>query len=255
MSRSALVLFLLLIGAGPAAAHFTILLPAAATASRGQAVTVLVRWGHPFEHELFDAVPPRSFAVVAPDGTRTDLLPRLEKDPNLTKAAGYRVRFTPEQRGDYTFVLVSPPRWLEEDEEFVQDTAKVVLHVQAQKGWDAAAGEAFELVPLTRPYGWPAGTVFQAQARLEGRPLAGALVEVERYNAAPPKELPPEEQITRTVKTDPNGVLTCTLTEPGWWCVTAQHVAGKQERNGQAYPVRRRSMLWVFVGGAVQTDK
>ena len=51
--------------------------------------------------------------------------------------------------------------------------------------------------------------------------LARALVEIERYNAVVPKELPPDEQITRTAKTDPNGIFTCTLTEPGWWCLAA----------------------------------
>src|SRR5207248_3223291 len=110
----------------------------------------------------------------------------------------YSLRFTPAHRGDYVFVLQTPPIWLEEDEVFVQDTVKVVLHVQAQKGWDAAVREDFEFTPLTRPYGLEPGMVFQAQlgARPSG-PATGVPVEVERYNAAPPKELPPDEQITR----------------------------------------------------------
>ncbi|HZT79168.1 MAG TPA: DUF4198 domain-containing protein, partial [Gemmataceae bacterium] len=79
------------------------------------------------------------------------------------------------------------------------------------------------------------------------QPLAGALVEVERYNTAAPKELPPDEQITRAVKTDPNGVATCTLTDPGWWAVTALNPGGAREREGKQYPVVRRATLWVFV--------
>ncbi len=72
-------------------------------------------------------------------------------------------------------------------------------------------------------------------------------MEIERYNPTPPKELPPDEHITRTVKTDPSGVATCTLTEPGWWCLTAQRDAGKMEHNRKSYPVRQRTTLWVFV--------
>src|SRR5205085_632150 len=128
------------------------------------------------------------------------------------------LRFTPEQRGDYVFVLTSPPIWMEEDQEFLQDAVRMVLHVQAQAGWDTPAERNFEMLPLTRPYGLQAGMVFQAQVthrRERGLRPARTLVEIERYNPAPPAVLPPDEFITRTARTDPNGVVTCTLTEPG----------------------------------------
>jgi cobalt/nickel transport protein len=103
------------------------------------------------------------------------------------------------------------------------------------------------MAPLTRPYGLQPGLTFQAQVLAGGKPLAGALVEVEHYNAAPPKELPPDEQITRTAKTDPSGVVTATLTEPGWWCLAAGRDGGTREHDGKPFPVRQRSILWVFV--------
>ena len=59
--------------------------------------------------------------------------------------------------------------------------------------------------------------------------------------------MPADEHITRTAKTDPNGVVTCTLTEPGWWCITAQRDGGKKERDGKSYPVKQRATMWVFV--------
>jgi cobalt/nickel transport protein len=248
--RPALALALAGLVAGPAPAHFNMLLPQAAAARKGEPVTVLYQWGHPFEHQLFDAPPPRSAFVLAPDGKRTDLVPSLEKVtvPGEGKdVTAYRGRFTPGQRGDFALVLETPPIWMPEEEEFFQDTVKAVLHVQAQNGWDAVAGADFELVPLTRPYGLQPGMVFQAQALAGGKALTGSLVEVERYHAAPPKELPPDEQVTHTAKTDPNGVITATLTEPGWWCLTARRDGGTREHEGKAYPVRRRSTLWVFV--------
>jgi uncharacterized GH25 family protein len=262
--RPALVLTALVLLVRPLPAHFHMLLPEPASAQRGKPVTILFQWGHPFEHQLFDAPAPQSVVVLAPDGRRTDLTKSLEKitvPAGEKKAAAYRLRFTPEQRGDFVVVLNSRPVWMEEEKEFYQDTVKVILHVQSQQGWDAAAGQEVEMVPLTRPYGLRPGMVFQAQAlvRAEGaipteaaavkqKPLAGVLVEVERFNPAPPKELPPDEQITRTVKTDPNGVATCTLTEPGWWCLTAQTDGGRLRHEGKPYPLRRRATLWVFVG-------
>jgi cobalt/nickel transport protein len=235
----------------PLQAHFGILQPQSALAPRDKPVSFLYTWGHPFEHQLFDATRPESVVVLAPDGKRTELGRAVEKTtiatPEKKNVTAYRFQFTPGQRGDFTFVLTAAPLWMEAEREFYQDTVKVVLHVLAQRGWDNPVGRGFELVPLTRPYGLQPGMVFQAQALVDGKPLAGAMVEVERYNPAPPKVLPPDEQITRRVKTDPNGVLTCTLTEAGWWCVTAERDGGQRERGGKKYPLRQRTTFWVFV--------
>ena len=175
-------------------AHFNMLFPESASVKRGEPVTLIYQWGHPFEHQLFDAPKPERLLVLAPDGKKTDLTKSLEKIEKETadkkKIAAYRLRFTPEQRGDYTFLLSTPPIWMKEDSEFLQDTVKVVLHVQTQKGWDAWFDEKLELSPLTRPYGLQAGMVFQAQALREGKGLAGTHVEIERYNDKPPATLP-----------------------------------------------------------------
>src|SRR5262249_37429843 len=141
----------------------------------------------------------------------------------------------------------TPPIWMEDEQEFLKDNVKAVLHIQAQKGWDAPLGHDFEILPLTRPYGLQPGMAFQVQAVADSKPLAGALVEVERYNPTPPKELPADEHITRTARTDPNGTVICTLTEPGWWCITAQRPHGRLEHAGKEYPVRHRASLWVNV--------
>ena len=69
--------------------------------------------------------------------------------------------------------------------------------------------------------------------------MPGALVEIEHYHAAPPKTIPADEFCTRTAKTDPNGVVTGTLTDPGWWCLAAAADGGdegtrRQELSGSA---------------------
>ncbi len=234
-----------------APAHFNILLPDKPSAKKGETVTFTYQWGHPFEHQLFDAPVPQSVFVRAPDGNISELDKILEKATEGTKPTAYHFSFTPQQRGDYIFVLKTPAIWMEESQEYLQDTVKVVLHVQAQKGWDAPAlrgpRDSFEIVPLTRPYGLQPGMVFQAQAQLVEKGLPGAMVEIEPYHPEPPKELPPDEHITRIAKTDPNGVVTCTLPDWGWWCLTAQRDGGKKAREGKDYPVRQRTTLWVFV--------
>jgi cobalt/nickel transport protein len=240
----------LCLGITSAQAHYNMLMPERHSVKRGESVTLLYQWGHPFEHQLFDAPPPEKILVVSPDGKMIDLTKRLEKVIAVAAQAktAYRLHFTPEERGDYVFSLVTPPIWMPEDQLFYQDTVKVVLHVQAQKGWDAAADLPFQFTPLTRPYGLQPGMVFQAEVDHRHSPKAETLlVEVEHYSPSPPQVVPPDEQITRTMKTDSNGVATCTLTEPGWWCITVRRDAGKLEHQGKSYPVRQRATLWVFV--------
>jgi len=234
-----------------ASAHFHMLLLSSPSAKKGEPVTLNCQWGHPFEHQLFDMPAPQSLVVLAPDGKKSDLTKTLDKvalpGADGKKVTAYRASFTPADRGDYVFVLTAGPVWMEEEKEFYQDTVKAVLHVQAQKGWDASAGSAFELAPLTRPYGLLPGSVFQAQALFDGKAMGGAPVEIERYNATAPKELPPDEFVTRTARTAPDGVLTTTLPEPGWWCLTVSRDGGTREREGKKYPVRQRTTFWVHV--------
>jgi cobalt/nickel transport protein len=230
----------------PAVAHYNMLLPSAASGKKGEAVTFTYQWGHPFEHQLFDAPKPEKIDVRAPDGKIQDLTSSLEKVAlpvgEGKSVTGYRFPFTPEQRGDYVFLLKLPPIFMEEDGEFIHDIVKVVYHVQAQKGWDAALGDGLELLPLTRPYGLEPGMVFQVQT------IPSAHVEIESYHAAPPKSLPPDEQITRVVRADRSGVATGTLTEPGWWCLTTTALErGKRKHGDKELPVRQRSTRWVFV--------
>jgi uncharacterized GH25 family protein len=59
--------------------------------------------------------------------------------------------------------------------------------------------------------------------------------------------------MTLSLKTDENGVATCTLPEPGWWAITATRKFNQfqqpatQERDGKPYPIVERATLWVHV--------
>jgi cobalt/nickel transport protein len=231
------------------------LLPDKPSVKKGETVTFTYQWGHPFEHELFDAPTPERLVGLAPDGKKNDLTKSLEKIAISAgadkKVTAYRFKFTPEQRGDYVFLLQTPLIWMEEEGKYLEDTVKVVLHVQAQKGWDAKSEGEFELLPLTRPYGLQPGMVFQARLSIPPDDVRIKTVtnpvEFERYNPSTPASLPPDEQITRTAKPDPNGTVTATLTEAGWWCVTAGSDTGQISRDGKRVGKTLRTTLWVFV--------
>src|SRR5437870_2385207 len=102
----------------PAHAHVTMLLPSAPAAKKGEEVTFTYQWGHPFEHQLFDAPRPSKVVVLTPGSVDKkaparviDLAGRLQKAERTgaegTPVTVWQFRFTPEERGDYVFLLTS----------------------------------------------------------------------------------------------------------------------------------------------------
>lgn len=229
-----------------ASAHYHMLLPDKHSVKADTAVTFSYQFGHPFEHELFDTAEPEAVFVVAPDGTKTDLKKTLTKTTadgvDGKKVTGYEFKFTPAKRGDYVFVAVSPEVKVEGEKLPLKDVAKVVLHVQTQNGWDNIAADEkapFDLQPLTRPYGLTPGTAFYVDVLdSDSKPVRRCAVEVERYNPTPPKELPADEFVTRTGRTSRTGTAVATLSEAGWWAITAVK-DGEKAQN--------RVTLWVHV--------
>jgi cobalt/nickel transport protein len=238
-------------------AHYTMLLPQTPMAMKGDKVAFLYQFGHPFEHELFDAPRPTKVEAKLPDGKMVDLTSKLEKfkKPGVDgkDVAAFRFNFTPEQRGDHWFILHTQSIWMEESKQFYRDVVQVVLHVQTQNGWDAPPLEPYRMVPLTRPYGILPGMAFQGKVVRPKEDLMlnkgirpKSMVEIERYNPQRPKEIPPDELVTFKAVTN-DGVFTCTLTEPGWWCMTTERDGGKEIHNAEEYPVRQRVTMWVHV--------
>jgi cobalt/nickel transport protein len=249
-------------------AHYNMLLPDKAWATKGDKITFTYQFGHPFEHELFDAPEPRAVFGILPDG-KTQKIEKLNKialrGADGKKVTAFRFAYEPAMRGDHTVILQTPPIWMEESKDFVQDTVKAVLHVQTQKNWDAdprrdqLLGSKLKMIPQTRPYGLLPGMVFQARVWKESPagssslpqfgPHDGTQVEIERYNPAEMKDPPPDELVTFKTKTDPNGIFTFAFPQPGWWCMTAaRQEPGRQwKEGGTEGPVRERTTLWIHV--------
>ena len=73
-----------------ARAHYNMLLPEKQSVKRGEPVTLLYQWGHPFEHQLFDAPAPQKVLVFSPDGKVTDLTTKLENGGGPLRAMANR---------------------------------------------------------------------------------------------------------------------------------------------------------------------
>lgn len=256
----------LLLICGPAAAHFHTYWPQVegCYGKPGEAVTWKYFWGHPFEMIVYDAAPPKFF-VKTPQGKKEPVKAKeiafTDQSTNQPRKA-YELEFKPAGPGDYYLCLEAEPYFIPEEKVFWQDYVKQIWHVMAQKGWDKPVGLEVEIVPLTRPYGWPAGAVFQAQALFKGKPLKNTKVEIEKFNGfyVPKDKLPKdrlgednEPLLTRVTKTDGQGYLTFTLDSPGWWVVMVGAEDGKKTHEGKSYPVEKRGCLWLYAEPAPAT--
>ncbi len=261
--RSAFLLAVVavLLSCGTALGHFHTFWPDSPNCygRLGEKITYQYFWGHPYEMVLFDAEEPTLY-VVTPDGGKETIVPApVEmKDPETGgMRRAFAFAYTPESLGDCWIVLEAPAYAIEEEDEAVQDYVKQCIHVMAEQGWDRPVGLPIELVPLTRPYGLEAGFAFTAQALLDGKPLAGATVEIEKFNgfhvgedALPEDQFGTEDvpMITRVAKTDAHGYVTYTLDEPGWWMISVSSESGTVTAGGKEYPRVLRGGLWVHVG-------
>jgi len=246
--------------AGAAAAHFQVFWPQVegCYGKPGEPVKWQYFWGHPFEMIIYDAQPPKFF-VKTPLGKKEAVALKEISLPDQASGQArkaYELEYKPAAPGDYYLCLESQPYYIQEEKVFWQDFVKEVWHVMAQKGWDKPVGLEVELVPLTRPYGWPSGAVFKAQALFKGKPLKNAQVEIEKFNGfyVPKDKLPKdrlgednEPLMTRTLKTDNQGYLTCTLDTPGWWVMGVSVEDGKKSHEGKPCLVEKRGCLWVYV--------
>lgn len=251
---------------GSAWAHFHTFWPqvAGCYGKPGEAVKWRHFWGHPYEMIIYDT-PPVKFFIQTPDGKKDQVAVKeisLTDQESGQARRAHEIEYQAKAPGDYYLCLEAQPYFIPEEKLFWQDYAKEPWHVMAQKGWDQPVGLEVELVPLTRPYGWPTGSVFRVQARFKGKPLKGAAVEIEKFNGLfvskdkLPRDRFGEENeplMTRTLKTDSQGYLTCTLDSPGWWVIAVSVKDGQTTREGKSYPVEKRSYLWVCVEPAPST--
>lgn len=232
---------------GIASAHFTMIFPSDSEdtiwdvtpedyiAERGETKTVYVMWGHPYEHISFDMASVPEVSVTKPDGTVEQLtaeqisVDSMDEDGNPGTFVAYKASFTVDQKGDSVVAV----KYEDEGENLI-DCTKAVIHsgVEAWEGWDAEVGQKTEILPYVRPYGMEEGFVFAGQAMYDGKPLAGAPVEIEIYHTLDDgKEIvetaeemfpyDPPMVFTRLAKSNDKGEFVYTLDEPGIWFVGA----------------------------------
>ena len=114
------------------------LLPNKSSVKKGEEVILTFQYGHPFEHQLFNASKPQRTFVVTPEGKHVNVISKLEetKDGQGDKKSLRLFSSTLRKSAAIHLVMIrSPPHTIEGKKEAVVDTVKVIIHVEAQKNW------------------------------------------------------------------------------------------------------------------------
>lgn len=238
-------------------AHFGMLIPSQATVTeKSQAnISLDIAFTHPFEQAGMDMQKPVEFFALSGHG-KIDLLPSLKAAKFMDHVA-WQGQFKIERPSVYQFALAPQPYYEEAEDSFIIHYTKTIVGAFGQEdGWNKACGLPLEIIPLTRPFGNYAGNLFQGTALLYGKPLAGAVVEVENLNRNGLHVAPNEYFVTQTVMTDVNGNFSFSVPWAGWWgFAVLTGSPEKLELNGQPKDVELGGVIWVEFVEPVETPK
>lgn len=238
----------LVLAAGPAHAHFLVLLPQddVLDVGTGGRVELRLLFMHPMEQgPVMDMPRPKRFGMMA-HGNPIDLLDALRETPVGGKK-GYTATAKLSRPGDYVFFVEPAPYWEAAERRWIIHYTKVVVaYLGAEAGWDAAIGFPVEIEPLVRPYGLWTGNTFRGIVKRDGKPVPFATVEVEYFNEGSQVRPPNDAFVTQVIKADAQGVFAYSMPRAGWWGFAAL-VAGPSRPgpDGQMADVELGGVMWV----------
>lgn len=262
-SRAGVALAALIVGlSGAAFAHYPLVETAEGLVAPNKPVEFLISSGHPFMNDRVDAPKVGRVGVYPPQRRFRDLTKKVTETKTAAGTSAYRLVHTPTFSGDWIYSFHCGET-LEKPQRRVTDYVKLILHVRtesgAQIGWRQTVGDPLEIVPLTRPYLIPVGSVFSGKVvfnvpagprDFDARPMVEGVVEAESYtpDRRPGHAYLPENRLG--VVTNDRGAFNITLPTAGWWMITVATDGGPGEQ-GLSPLGQRRAALWVQVGGTV----
>lgn len=214
----------------------------------------LVFW-HPMENgHVMDMDKPEAFFVLHKE-QKTDLMPLLKpitfkgKD-NSAKA--FEANVPVRRNGDYIFVLQPKPYFEKEEDSYIQQITKSFVNKSNMPtGWNEPVGLPTEIVPLNKPTNVVVGSTFSGKVLSEGKPVAGAEIEIE-YMAAPPnvKTNAPSSNASSEAKggtlvavTDDQGVFTFGIPKAGFWGFAALGTGPAKTYKGK--DLSQDAVIWI----------
>ena len=214
----------------------------------------LIFW-HPFENgHVMDMGQPEQFFYVHKD-KKTNLLGAL-KPISFTgsgnTAAAFEATVPLKRTGDYIFGIVPAPYYEKSEDIYIQQLTKSYVNRGGIPGnWMEPIGMATEIVPLNKPTNILAGSTFSGRLLSDGKPVAGAEIEIEYMAAEPdmkkntptaPKAGPMPGGAVVAIS-DANGYFTFGIPRAGFWGFAALGSGPAKEHKGKE--LSQDAVLWV----------
>lgn len=237
--------FLLISGASQA--HFGMLIPEVDNLSPSLSSTkVTVAFAHPMQATGMTMQKPQKLYAVA-NGKKHDLMPSLKASSLFGKSA-FQAHYCAKRPELIQIVLEPTPYWEAAEEKFIVHFTKTYLPMRGEEaGWESPVGLPAEIVPLTRPFGNWARTIFQGKVIKDGKPVKHCPVEIEYFNRDGKRHVPNDFYVTQVVLTDDAGVFTASVPWGGWWGFAALTDGDKKiVREGKPRDVELGAVLWSY---------
>jgi uncharacterized GH25 family protein len=245
----------LLIASPACAEYFTILRahPPSVSDPKPKELNISIAFGHPFAQTAMDMDLVQMFAAVryplaeGGQSTRNEFLDTLRQVKYLKKDAWAGTIPLPEP-GLYQLVMETRPYWEEKQGIFLQQFAQTLVPVQGfEYGWDTPVGLKLEILPLTRPFGLTAPTLFTGRVLLDGKILPDTPVRIEYLNEDK-RSVPGPYHQTQRVRADERGVFSFVCPHPGWWGFAASTQGDPLKGpDGQSKNTELSGVLWIYI--------
>ena len=241
-----------------ASAHFQMLQIDDYMRTKGGKITLKMPFTHPSHGSpMMDMGQPISLDVTY-KGKKTDLTDKitaLKWQGTTNESAAFQANAKLRGMGDYVFSLMPEP-YLETSEDiYIQQLTKTIVNVGGlPTTWNEPLNLTAEIVPDQRPYAVYAGGLFSAVVMTDGKPVAGAEIEVEFLNYDVNEagdgfgkdayvEYPAKNLNIMTLVSDENGRFFFGIPHEGYWGFAALGVGAKTEYKGKA--LSQDAVLWV----------
>jgi cobalt/nickel transport protein len=238
---------IMLVAATTASAHFGMVIVSDNMIMQDDPRTIhaTLSFSHPMERVGMEMARPKVFRVAA-HGTQENLLKALTPTKLFGQSA-WQMRYDIKRPGVHVFYMEPEPYWEPAEDCFIIHYTKTVAAAFGDEdGWDNELGLKTEIVPLSRPFGLYAGNVFQGIVKLDGKPVSGAAVEIEYYNADGKAVAPTDFMVAQVTKADSQGVFTYAAPAPGWWGFAALNKADyTMKHDGEDKEVELGAVIWV----------
>ncbi len=220
----------------------------------GDVPVKLIFW-HPFENgHVMDMDMPQEFYMIH-NGKKTDLKDTL-KPVRFTggenEGAAFKGSVPVKRSGDYVMVTVPAPYYEGSEDIYIQQIAKAFLNRnELPTDWMNPVGLPTEIVPLNKPYNIIAGGTFTGQVLAEGKPVAGAEIEIEYMAAEPDMNTSASSKPTVSpmaggavvAVSDANGYFTFGVPKAGYWGFAALGSGPATEHEGKE--LSQDAVIWI----------